>query len=120
MRVYLLALVSALFSVQTLAQSAGSDKALDKLKRDYASAVHSTVAHNWIKPEGMDISARCSVVVTQLPGGDVLDVHVLASCEYNEEERASVIKALYDSSPLPYRGYEYVFSRAVVLSLPAQ
>lgn len=117
---FLLLLTSAFFSASVLAQPSLTTADMNRLLRDYAAAVHATVERHWIKPEDLDMSVRCAFIINQLPGGEVLNAKARYDCEYTEEQQESVVQALYEASPLPYRGFEYVFSRVVVLSFPAR
>ena len=46
-----------------------------------------------------------------MPGGEVIDVEVSPACPYDEQGRRSVEAAVLKAQPLPYAGFESVFSR---------
>jgi colicin import membrane protein len=66
------------------------------------------------------LGQRCKLVIRQLPGGEVMDVQVSASCPYDELGRRSVEAAVLKAQPLPYAGFETVFSRTLTLNFEAQ
>jgi colicin import membrane protein len=49
-----------------------------------------------------------------------MDVQVSASCPYDELGRRSVEAAVLKAQPLPYAGFETVFSRTLTLNFEAQ
>lgn len=110
-RAALLVALSLCLSAQ--AQSPARDEAA--LVRAYSRALHDAVHAHWQPPDGADVTGVCALVVRQLPGGDVLDVQPHPTCEYDEAGQASVVDAVFQASPLPYRGYETVFSRELRL-----
>lgn len=80
---------------------------------EYVSAIHYAVSAGWDKssaPEGV----ACRVDFTQLPGGEVVDVR-FKDCPYEARARASIERALRQT-PIPYSGFEAVFSRDVAMT----
>lgn len=78
----------------------------------YLAAIQNAVTQNWLRPDNMP-SVPCVVHIVQIPGGDVLSAKVDASCPYDEAGRRSIENAVLRAQPLPYKGFESVFSRQV-------
>lgn len=84
------------------------------LKARYGLAMNQTAQANWnrsLAPEGVP----CRVTFIQIPGGDVIDVR-FQQCPFDAQGRESVERAL-KKTPMPYAGFESVFSREVSLTL---
>ena len=66
----------------------------------YRSAIMSRVLRNWIPPASAKPDLECEVSVTQIPGGDVVNVRV-GRCNGDAAVIRSVEAAVYKASPLP-------------------
>jgi colicin import membrane protein len=86
----------------------------------YSRALQEAVRSNWIKPDGVSPTQICKIRIRQLPGGEVIDAQVDPSCPYSEEGRRAVESAVLKAQPLPYRGFEPVFARDLVLNFRAE
>jgi colicin import membrane protein len=86
----------------------------------YAAAIQEAILRNWTRPETVPLGQRCRIVIRQIPGGDVIDAQVDPSCPYDELGRRSVEAAVLKAEPLPYAGFERVFSRTLTLNFQAQ
>jgi colicin import membrane protein len=86
----------------------------------YQAALQEAILRNWVRPDSVTLGQRCKIVIRQLPGGEVMDVQVSASCPYDELGRRSVEAAVLKAQPLPYAGFETVFSRTLTLNFQAQ
>ena len=86
----------------------------------YAAAIQEAILRNWTRPETVPLGQRCDINIRQLPGGEVVDVEVSASCPYDELGRRSVEAAVLKAQPLPYAGFESVFNRNLNLRFTAQ
>ncbi|MGN6512486.1 MAG: cell envelope integrity protein TolA [Lysobacteraceae bacterium] len=95
----------------------GADSAL--LSR-YMAALQAAIVQNWVRPDSVPIGQRCRIVIRQIPGGQVIDAQVDPSCPYDEAGRRSVEAAVLKAQPLPYAGFEAVFSRTLKLNFEAQ
>lgn len=104
-------------SVQPPGQPQGTDNGL--LAR-YQEALREAILRNWTRPDNVPIGQRCRIVIRQLPGGEVIDAKVDPSCPYDELGRRSVEAAVLKAQPLPYAGFEAVFSRTLTLNFEAQ
>ena len=86
----------------------------------YAAALQEAILRNWTRPDTVPLGQRCRITIRQLPGGEVIDAEVAPSCPYDELGRRSVEAAVLKAQPLPYAGFEAVFSRTLNLNFLAQ
>lgn len=87
----------------------GNEGESDALVDRYLLAISNQVDRNWSRPDTMLQGFRCMAAVTQIPGGEVIGIDV-SRCSGDAETLRSVEAAVM-REPLPYRGYETVFSR---------
>jgi len=85
----------------------------DDLRARYAAAIQVAVTRAWHRPESVAPGLRCTLRIVQIPGGDVLSVSVVAPCNADGAARNSIEQAVLRAAPLPYAGYEQVFTREV-------
>ena len=83
-------------------------------------ALTQAIRSNWTRPDNVPRTVRCAIHITQLPGGKVIDVQVDAACPYDALGRRSVEAAVLKAQPLPYAGFEPVFSRELKLNFQAE
>ena len=88
----------------------------DDLAARYAAAIQSAVTNNWNRPDSAQPGLRCTIVITQIPGGDLLNVTVSSPCNADQVTRNSIESAVRKAAPLPYQGYEKVFQRSIRLN----
>jgi colicin import membrane protein len=86
----------------------------------YQAALQEAILRNWSRPDSVPLGQRCRLHIRQVPGGTVIDVQVDASCPYDELGKRSVEAAVLKAQPLPYAGFETVFSRNLNLNFEAQ
>lgn len=98
----------------------GNPNADDALRGRYAAALITAIRSNWSRPDNVPLTVRCVINITQLPGGKVIAVDVSASCPYDALGKRSVEAAVLKAQPLPYAGFESVFSRRLELSFQAE
>jgi colicin import membrane protein len=79
----------------------------------YKAAMQLTADSNW-NHLGLPPRTQCRVRFTQITGGEVINVEFI-DCPYDAEGRDSVDRALR-KTPMPYSGFETVFSRLVTLN----
>ncbi|HHL32595.1 MAG TPA: hypothetical protein ENJ41_08405 [Oceanospirillales bacterium] len=84
---------------------------LNKLMTQYQLAVISSVERQWNKPVSANKNLLCHVKVRQIPGGGVIDATISNPCNANSIVKKSIIAAIKKADPLPYKGFEKVFSR---------
>lgn len=86
--------------------------ALEKARAEYADALSRHIRARWIKPLGAKDSDRCDTLIEQSPTGYVLKVKAV-SCSGDEAFKQSVIKAVWDSEPLPGPENPKAFDRKI-------
>jgi colicin import membrane protein len=69
-------------------------------KAEYLSLITARINRAWIRPPSARPGVRCSLHITQIPGGVITHV-VVAGCNGDEAVRQSVETAAYRASPLP-------------------
>jgi len=82
----------------------------------YSVAIKDAVTRQWTRPESIKVGIPCQVRIRQIPGGEVVDVQVSANCPYDALGKRSLEAAVLKASPLPYAGFEDVFSRDLILT----
>jgi colicin import membrane protein len=85
------------------------------LAAQYAAAIQNAALNNWLHPETIP-RVVCDVDIKQIPGGDLLDVHVVNPCDADPQIRDTIEQAVRRAAPLPYKGYEAVFNRHVIFT----
>jgi colicin import membrane protein len=85
----------------------------------YQAALQEAILRNWTRPDTVPLGQRCRITIRQLPGGEVIDAKVAPSCPYDELGRRYVEAAVLKAQPLPYAGFEAVFSRTLNLNFEA-
>jgi colicin import membrane protein len=82
----------------------------------YQFAIAQKVRRSWAVPASAGPETRCSVRVTQLPGGEVVGVNII-SCNGDDAVRRSVEAAIRRASPLPEPSDPDLFDRNLTLNL---
>jgi colicin import membrane protein len=82
----------------------------------YQFAIAQKIRRNWAVPASAGPETRCSVRVTQLPGGEVVSVNII-SCNGDAAVQRSVEAAIRRSSPLPEPSNPDLFDRNLTLNL---
>lgn len=86
------------------------------LEQRYGAAVRDAIQRVWIAPHGLPANAGCRLAIKQLPGGEVVAVEVMPDCAFDAEARQSLVRAVQRAAPLPYIGFEPVFSRSLTIT----
>lgn len=86
----------------------------------YQAALQQAIQNQWTRPDSVPLGQICLIVIQQLPGGEVMSAKVDPSCPYDDAGRRSVEAAVLKAQPLPYAGFEPVFSRTLRLRFQAQ
>lgn len=81
----------------------------------YTAALQEAVLARWEVPASVRAGQMCPVRLTLLPGGEVLDAVAAPGCRFDAKGRDSLLAAVRQASPLPYRGHERVFQRETVV-----
>lgn len=100
-------------SAFVLAPQAQAD---DALQERYGIALRKAIQAVWLAPEDSSAGTQCGVAIRQLPGGEVLIADVMPGCGFDEAGQQSLIRAVYRAAPLPYAGFERVFSHTLTIS----
>lgn len=87
----------------------------DDLQARYGAALRDAIHAAWLLPDGIAPGAHCRLSIEQLPGGDVVAVDALQAVA-----RQSLLRAVHRAAPLPYAGYEPVFSRRLTISFTVE
>lgn len=69
-------------------------------KAEYLSLITARINRAWIRPPSARSGVKCTVHITQIPGGEITHVSV-QGCNGDEAVRQSVETAAYRASPLP-------------------
>src|SRR5690606_38995991 len=100
--------------------SPGQGGTSDDLTAKYAAAIQQAVTNQWIRPDTVPLGQKCTLLIRQLPGGEVMDAKVQPGCPFDEAGKRSLEAAVLRAQPLPYRGLESVFNRNLVFHFQAQ
>lgn len=99
---------------------AGNQGVDSGLAARYAAAIQDAILRSWTRPDNVPLGQRCRLYITQLPGGEVMSVEFDPSCPYDALGKRSVEAAVRKAEPLPYAGFESVFSRRLNLNFEAK
>lgn len=83
----------------------------DSLLGRYRVAITQAIYGNWLRPDTTQPGLRCRLIVTQIPGGEVISVAFSNPCNADELTRRSIEAAVMKANPLPYEGFQSVFER---------
>lgn len=78
----------------------------------YEADIRAKVERNWNRPADWPTGADCTVRVSQIPGGEVVQVRIVRSCGDPVLDR-SVENAVLRASPLPTPSDPEIFSREI-------
>lgn len=91
-------------------QRAGEGGTDESLQAAYRVAIQQAVQRHWRRPETIPPGTVCTLDIRQIPGGEVISVEVGRDCPFDAIGRRSVENAVLQAQPLPYTGFESVFS----------
>jgi colicin import membrane protein len=97
----------------------GNNSQNSNLSDEYAAAIQNAVTPNWLRPDNIP-AVPCKVSIVQSPGGDVMSATVDSSCPYDAAGRRSVENAVLRTKTLPYKGFESVFQRHLIITFRPQ
>ncbi|HEY4126882.1 MAG TPA: cell envelope integrity protein TolA [Gammaproteobacteria bacterium] len=89
---------------------------LASAKQKWIALIQLKVNNNWIKPPNTPTDLKCTLTVTQVPGGTVTNAQ-MSSCNGDDAVVQSIITAAYRSSPLPAPPDPSLFDEGKVLNL---
>lgn len=81
----------------------------------YIAQITSRIERNWIKPASARPGLKCQVRVTQIPGGEVVDVRI-GTCNGDDAVRRSIEAAVRRASPLPVPDNPRLFERNLLIN----
>lgn len=82
----------------------------------YAKAIYLPIQSRWVSysyNSELEPDSSCAAQITQMPGGDVLDIDLSPDCGFNKAGRDAIVTVIRESSPLPYYGFENVYQRQI-------
>ena len=86
------------------------ERQMDSLRLQYIAAIRDKVERVWTNPGKRGQDLQCSVLVSQIPGGEVVDVRV-SECNGDSVFQRSVEQAVRKASPLPAAPDPELFER---------
>lgn len=102
------------------ATQSGQDEESDELYGRYLAAFRTQLFQAWDPEADPELSdegpIRCQVLLTQLEGGQLVDVAFL-DCPHSPALRQSLVRAFAKDRPWPYAGFEPVFRSHLRLSI---
>jgi colicin import membrane protein len=98
------------------AERLGNNGVSDDLRGRYQLAIQQAVTSAWLRPESTRAGVQCRIRIVQIPGGEVISASIVSPCNADELTRGSIERAVMRAQPLPYRGYESVFSREITFT----
>jgi colicin import membrane protein len=101
------------------ARAAQRQRELDRYKAQYMADIRNKVQRNWLRPAGIPPGTRCTVVVQQIPGGEVVGVRTL-DCTGDIAFQRSVEAAVRKASPLPEPSDKSLFDREIEFSFEVE
>ncbi|CBA16903.1 cell envelope integrity protein TolA [Xanthomonas albilineans] len=90
------------------------------LQAKYAAAIQQAVLSQWVRPDSVPLGQKCKIAIRQIVGGQVIEAKVSPDCPYDEAGRRSIEAAVLRAQPLPYHGFESVFTRDLTFNFTAQ
>ena len=93
----------------------GNNGTSRNLNGAYELALMQAIRSNWTRPDNIPPGQVCKIVIRQIPPGEVIEAQVDPSCPYDEQGRRSVEAAVLKAQPLPYKGFESVFNRTLII-----
>lgn len=84
---------------------------LNRMQNEYVAQISDKVRRNWLRPAGSQ-GTLCTVLIRQLPDGEVMDVRT-SSCDGDAAFERSVENAVRRSSPLPLPAERELFAREI-------
>ncbi|HEX3838568.1 MAG TPA: cell envelope integrity protein TolA [Steroidobacteraceae bacterium] len=98
-----------------LQRSINAEERLDAARANgamstWAAQIQARIQRAWIRPPSAHAGLECTLDVTQVPGGDVVNVK-LGSCNGDDAVKQSIVDAAYRASPLPAPSDPSLFER---------
>ena len=103
------------FAAEQQRMDAANEKRLNSLRGRYIADIKNKVERNWIRPVSAKAGSSCKVAVSQIPGGEVVNVTV-TQCIGDDIFLRSVEAAVYKASPLPRPSDPALFERQILFN----
>jgi colicin import membrane protein len=85
----------------------------------YVALIRQRVERNWVRPASAKAGLECEVRVSQIPGGEVVDVR-MGRCNGDEAVIRSIENAVYRASPFPPPPDPTLFERTLIFVFKPQ
>lgn len=89
----------------------------DDLRAQYVTALALQLDAAWLRPLNSPEGISCNVMVRQIRGGEVIGRSIIEPCRADVVLRNSMLTAVDRASPLPYAGFESVFSAEIIVPM---
>lgn len=76
----------------------------------WAAQIQARIQRAWIRPPSARAGIDCTLYVTQVPGGEIVNVR-LGTCNGDDAVKQSILDAAYRASPLPAPSDPSLFER---------
>lgn len=96
------------------AEERARDARLASLKGKWSALIGLKIHNEWIEPPSTPSDLKCTLIVHQVPGGDVIDAKV-TQCNGDDAVRQSIVTAALKASPLPPPPDPSIFEREVTV-----
>lgn len=106
--------LSELQARESGAYSGNSGSSSDQLRTAYLAALRSAIERKW--PRSSNRHGACSITLRQTIGGNVAS-SITSACDLEEADRMALEAAALMAQPLPYAGFESVFSEDITLEM---
>ena len=70
------------------------------LRNQYVGLLQAKIERNWIRPQSARAGLKCTLHITQIPGGEVVNAS-LGDCNGDAVVKQSILDAVLRASPLP-------------------
>lgn len=89
----------------------------DDLRAQYVTALAQQLDIAWLRPLNSPEGVTCNVLIRQIRGGEVIGRSIIEPCRADPVLRNSMLTAVDRASPLPYSGFESVFSAEIIVPM---
>ncbi|MGI9331012.1 MAG: cell envelope integrity protein TolA [Gammaproteobacteria bacterium] len=105
----------AQLAAQLAAEQQREDAVRGGLLDQWVEVIRQKVQRNWVNPPSAGTGIECEVRVTQIPGGEVVNVRI-SSCNADAAVVRSIENAVYKASPLPPPPDASLFERNIIFN----
>jgi colicin import membrane protein len=100
-----------------LQRSIDAEERLDAARANGAlstwnAQITARITRAWIRPPSARPGLQCTLYLTQVPGGEIVDVK-LGACNGDDAVKQSILDAAYRASPLPAPPDPSLFERSL-------